>query len=68
MEGSKVICDLAKPRLLQPDIVAAISAFGAMGRIQNVKNNPMHSSRQEPRRRLRAEPKTGLERRRDGRS
>ncbi|WP_045007325.1 hypothetical protein [Bradyrhizobium sp. LTSP857] len=45
-EGLKVICDLAKPRLLQPDIVAAISAFGAMGRIQNVKNNPMHSSRQ----------------------
>ena len=28
MEGLKVICDLARSRLLQPDTVAAISAFG----------------------------------------
>ncbi|MBB4367627.1 hypothetical protein GGD63_000396 [Bradyrhizobium sp. cir1] len=34
-------------RLLQPDIVTAISAFATWGRIQNGENNPMHSSRQE---------------------
>jgi hypothetical protein len=45
-DGLKVICDLAKPRLLQPDNGAAISAFGVMGSIQNCENNPMHSSRQ----------------------
>jgi hypothetical protein len=39
----KVICDLARPRLLQPDKVTAISAFGEIGRMQNLKNNPMHS-------------------------
>src|SRR6187399_2862599 len=48
-EALKVICDLARPRLLQPDKVTAISAFGEMGRTQNLNNNPMHSSRQAPR-------------------
>ncbi|MGY4332919.1 hypothetical protein ACVWWG_007336 [Bradyrhizobium sp. LB7.2] len=45
--GQKVICDLAKPRLLQPDIVTAISAFGCMDRNLNCENNPMHSSCRE---------------------
>ncbi|MDN5002180.1 hypothetical protein ACFQZO_14930 [Bradyrhizobium sp. GCM10027634] len=31
---------------MQPDKVAAISAFEDIGPMQNLKNNPMHSSRQ----------------------
>ncbi|WP_426608805.1 hypothetical protein [Bradyrhizobium sp. McL0616] len=40
-DGLKVICDLAKPRLLQPDNGAAISAFGATAlAIKNAKTTP----------------------------
>jgi hypothetical protein len=43
-------------RLLQPDKVAAISAFGSC---KNAKTTPMHSSRHDLGRRWMAKPETG---------
>src|SRR4051812_25261247 len=39
-DGRKVICDLAKPRLLQPDLVTAISAFATGVGLKNAKTTP----------------------------
>jgi hypothetical protein len=46
-------------RLLQPDKVTAISAFGEIDPIQNLKNNPMHRSLQT----VEAQTKNWIERR-----
>jgi hypothetical protein len=49
---------------LQPDKVAAISAFGVTSRDGKRENNPMHSSRQARERSGMAGPKSTLEQRR----